>query len=119
MRRSGLAATLLLALAGCQTASNGRPTVTVTEADINGAAPSGVIAALGEPELRRTEPPAEIWQYRTERCVADIYLSQSGGATRVVYLETRSLNATAVPTAGCLQDIATARQSGTPALSRG
>ncbi|MCB9958974.1 MAG: hypothetical protein H6843_10260 [Rhodospirillaceae bacterium] len=104
-----LAAALLLA--ACQTAG-GHRAVSVSPGDLEGAPPSNVLALLGEPELRRTEPPAEVWQYRTERCVADIYLRQDGAAQRVVYIETRSPNAATVPAAGCLQDIATVRASG-------
>ena len=104
-----LAAALLLA--ACQTAG-GHRVVAVSPEDLEGTPPSNVRALLGEPELRRTEPPAEVWQYRTDRCVADIYLRQEGAAQRVVYIETRSPNAATVPAAGCLQDIATVRASG-------
>jgi hypothetical protein len=29
---------------------------------------------LGEPKLRRRDPPAELWQYRADRCALDLFL---------------------------------------------
>ena len=48
-------------------------------------------ALLGRPALRRVEPPAEVWQYRGERCVLDVFLYAPGaGAPHVVtYYEIR------------------------------
>lgn len=48
-------------------------------------------ALLGRPALRRVEPPAEVWQYRGERCVLDVFLYAPGaGEPHVVtYYEIR------------------------------
>lgn len=40
---------------------------------------AGLEAMLGAPELKRREPPAEMWQYRTETCVLDLYLYPGAG----------------------------------------
>ena len=104
-------------MTGCQSAGLRGSTPAVSPETLVGAAPAGVIGLLGEPDLRRAEPPAEIWQYRTETCVADIYLIRDGGSSRVVYVETRSPDAEAVPAAGCLGDIAAG--PGDPAAARG
>ena len=40
---------------------------------------------LGEPQLKRRDPPAQMWQYRTPACVVDFFLygaTASNGATQ-------------------------------------
>ena len=120
LRLGRIAGSLVMAigLVACQSSAGPRAGA-VSAVNLDGAAPSAVLALLGEPELRRSEPPTEIWQYRTERCVADIYLRQAGGPARVVYMETRSPSAAAVPSDGCLQDIANQRPTGGGVTSRG
>ncbi|MEE8271848.1 MAG: hypothetical protein V3R98_08975 [Alphaproteobacteria bacterium] len=54
-----------------------------------GLPPSEISAMLGEPELRRQEPPAEVWQYRTDRCVFDLYFYTEDGASQAIYYEAR------------------------------
>jgi len=56
----------------------------------NGLAPAQVAALIGNPDLRRVDPPAEVWQYRSADCVLELYFYDSGNSTRVVYAETRS-----------------------------
>ncbi|MBM3566232.1 MAG: hypothetical protein FJX42_08995 [Alphaproteobacteria bacterium] len=34
---------------------------------------------LGEPVLKRRDPPAELWQYRAEGCTVDFFLYGPGG----------------------------------------
>lgn len=53
-----------------------------------------VASALGAPSIRRNEPPAEIWQYKTDKCVLDIYFYAAGPSTHpdaseVSYFEMR------------------------------
>lgn len=53
-----------------------------------------VASALGAPSIRRNEPPAEVWQYKTEKCVLDIYFYSAGhrnhpDAREVSYFEMR------------------------------
>lgn len=45
---------------------------------------------IGNPDLRRVDPPAEIWQYRNAECVLDLYFYDSGASRRLVYAETHS-----------------------------
>ena len=120
MRRRGTVAALVIvggAITACQSAGLGGSPAPMSPDTLAGAAPAGVIGLLGEPDLRRAEPPAEVWQYRTEACVADIYLVGSGGSARVVYIETRSPDAEAVPAAGCLGAIAAGPDE--PSATRG
>ena len=59
-------------------------------ADLKGLAPEQVTALIGNPDLRRVDPPAEIWQYRSADCVLDLYFYNSGASSQMVYAETRS-----------------------------
>ncbi|HYL33059.1 MAG TPA: hypothetical protein VEU53_07935 [Stellaceae bacterium] len=79
--------------------ANATPTVPPTPAALgnspvvsalNGLAPAQVAALMGNPDLRRVDPPAEVWQYRSADCVLELYFYDSGSSTRVVYAETRS-----------------------------
>lgn len=80
-----------------------------------GLAPEALAARLGEPELRRHEQPVEVWQYRSDTCVLDLYLdSADGTGRRVVYYEARRRSEGEVPPALCLGEIvATAVQAPT------
>lgn len=57
---------------------------------LTGMEPAQVIALLGEPDLRRPEPPAELWQYRDADCVLDVFLYAESGHYRVLRSETRN-----------------------------
>ena len=71
-----------------------------------GLSPDAVATRLGEPELRRQEPPVEVWQYRSDTCVLDLYLDGIARADqRVVYYEARHRSAGYVPPALCLGEI--------------
>ena len=48
-----------------------------------------VIELMGRPEFERFEPPARIWQYRTQFCVVDIFLYDDGGIFAVEYVNLR------------------------------
>jgi hypothetical protein len=56
---------------------------------LTGLGPAELIALLGEPDFRRRDPPAELWQYRSADCVLDVFLYGEGGSYRVVRSETR------------------------------
>ena len=67
--------------------------------DLNGLAPAQVAALIGDPDLRRVDPPAEIWQYRNADCVLELYFYDSGANSRMVYAEARSRTPTRTPNA--------------------
>lgn len=56
---------------------------------LTGMDPAQLIALLGEPDLRRPEPPAELWQYRDADCVLDVFLYAEAGRYRVLGSATR------------------------------
>ncbi len=43
---------------------------------------NGLNDLLGEPTLRRSEPPAEVWQYGAARCVLQVFLYRDGAGSR-------------------------------------
>jgi len=65
---------------------------------------------LGAPELRRREPPAEVWQYRSASCILDLFLYATSGIKEVVYLEARDFAAAEVETRRCLRGLLLERQ---------
>src|SRR5579862_1958925 len=68
--------------------------------DLTGLRPSDVAAILGPPDLRREEPPAQLWQYRTSDCVLSLFFYREEGGYRLAHAETwqRNLVGGTVPT---------------------
>ena len=62
---------------------------------------------MGTPEILHNEPPGEVWLYKSEVCVAHIYLYQQAGPDdyQVSYAETRGMGAV-VSSAQCLAHLA-------------
>ncbi|MEK7246572.1 MAG: hypothetical protein AAB223_11195 [Pseudomonadota bacterium] len=52
-----------------------------------------VAELLGEPQLKRRDPPAELWQYRAGPCVLDLFLyaDKAGSAATVTHVEMRAV----------------------------
>jgi hypothetical protein len=61
--------------------------------------------AFGQPQMVRTEPPAEVWQYAGFDCVVDFYLYDSDGSMRVAYVEARDMRAGSAPTERCVKTL--------------
>lgn len=79
--------------------------------NLSGLAPAEVVALIGDPDLRRLDPPAEVWQYRNADCVLDLYFYDSGANSRMVYAETRSRMPQRTPAAtSCLQSFGSLTQ---------
>jgi len=71
--------------------------------DRNGADISGV---LGEPGFVRKDPPAELWQYRAERCTLDLYFyDDGGGAYSLAWLDFRGTDGSLEARDDCLREI--------------
>jgi hypothetical protein len=66
---------------------------------LKGMRPTEIVALLGQPELKRDEPPAELWQYRTSDCVLNLFFYSEAGAYRLLSAEswTRASAASAAP----------------------
>lgn len=54
-----------------------------------GMTTADITAMLDAPPLRRAEGPVEVWQYRTEACVLDLYLKTENKTATVVHYEFR------------------------------
>jgi hypothetical protein len=61
---------------------------------LTGLSAAEVVGLFGEPDFRRTEPPAELWQYRSADCVLDLFLYRDPAGMRVAHSETRERNLT-------------------------
>ncbi len=81
--------------------SDGAPLPSTSE-DLVGWTGDRLIALLGEPELRRREPPAEVWQYRADGCVLDLFFYGDPFETGAIHAETRERR---VPRGGGVQPI--------------
>jgi len=57
---------------------------------------------LGVPDFKRRDPPAEIWQYRKDSCMLDVFLYQIENAYRVTHVEARSHSVAQVSGTECL-----------------
>ncbi len=95
-RRRLCVGAVLALLAGCSAAGSGAlhsPTTATARQlatePLTGLSAQQVVALLGEPDFRRSEPPAELWQYRSADCVLDLFLYGDAAGAHVVHSETR------------------------------
>ncbi len=85
------------------------PVIDDDPARLMGLDRSGLAKLLGDPELTRREPPAEIWQYRSGASVFDVFLYEQAGRQLVTYLEARDGAAQRIGARGCLNELLRAR----------
>jgi hypothetical protein len=52
-----------------------------------GLKPAEVLSMLGTPDLKRVEPPAELWQYRAADCVLNLFFYDEAGGYRLTHIE--------------------------------
>jgi hypothetical protein len=71
-----------------------------------GAAPEALVAALGQPALRRDEGGASIWLYSGSGCHLDIVLYPTRDGLRVAHVEARAGGIAQRSEASCLRDLA-------------
>jgi len=73
-----------------------------------------VSALLGPPGFVRRDPPAEVWQYRTESCVLDLFLYADGAdlPLRVDYFEFRGRTVSGVAATECYRELLVVRARG-------
>lgn len=116
---------LALSLAGCQApqpAAEAKIAVKPPEepsAKISTTAPSSVLGLdprdleklLGMPKLVRRDAPAEVWQYRSEACVLDVFIYRVATGAQVKYAEARTIWAEPAKTDDCVNAI---RQQNSP-----
>src|SRR5262249_19066169 len=69
-----------------------------TEDKLMGADPATLEHWLGKPRLVRLDDPAQVWQYRGDGCVVDVYLYPTAGRMAVTLAGARSEKSRAPPT---------------------
>ncbi len=87
------------------------PPIDDNPGQLMGLDPISLEQRLGAPELRRREPPAEVWQYRTASCILDLFLYAKSGIKEVVYVEARDFTAAEIETRQCLRGLLLERRS--------
>jgi hypothetical protein len=87
-----------------------------------GHTPEELILLLGEPRLRRSEGPAEVWHYQATQCHLDVILYPDDGpraALRVGFAAARAVGTARRGEAACLRDIARGAGPVTPSWNGG
>ena len=69
-----------------------------------------LIRLLGVPSFKRRDPPAEVWRYRDQSCLLDLYLyppkgSGAAGSLQVTFIEARTPQGPSAPVANCLNTL--------------
>jgi len=64
---------------------------------------------LGEPDLVREEPPAVVWQYRSDDCVLDLFFYRGGDELRIAYAEAHDRGSIRVAQSDCYADLLSRR----------
>ena len=96
---------------GPEPAHNTAPVHPVPDSAVLMGMTGGELESLfGEPGLKRQDPPAELWQYRDERCSLNLYLyppKSGSGSHAVDHFHVVSLSAGKIATTDCLYSLTT------------
>lgn len=60
--------------------------------ELTGLRPAAIVALFGDPDLRRDEPPAELWQYRAADCILNLFFYRENDGYRLLRAETWQRN---------------------------
>jgi hypothetical protein len=60
--------------------------------ELTGLRPTDIVAILGQPDLRRDEPPAQLWQYRATDCILNLFFYREKDGYRLAHAETWQRN---------------------------
>jgi len=80
-----------------------------------GAGPEALVAALGEPALRREEGSAAVWLYSGAGCHLDIVLYPTRDGLRVAHVQARAGGIAQRSEATCLRELAAQQRRPPPA----
>jgi hypothetical protein len=89
--------------------ATGAASFTPTAGNLVGADPAKLEQWLGKPGLVRLDDPAQVWQYRGQGCVVDVYLYPSGDGMAVSHAEARSQKYAGDPMNPCLAVLSQSR----------
>lgn len=77
---------------------------------LKGEASAQVTSLLGQPDFRRADKPAELWQYRSAACSVDLFLYPGdAGALTVDHLDVRTFGEEALSRQACFAAILKSR----------
>ena len=65
----------------------------------------GIKELLGFPSFKRSEPPAIIWQYRTQVCILNVFLYKNGEELETKYIASRGRIQDSVEDETCFKSI--------------
>ena len=82
---------------------------TPTAGNLLGANPTKLEQWLGKPGMVRLDDPAQVWQYRGQGCVLDVYLYPGSDGMAVSHAEARSQKYAGDPINPCLAVLSQSR----------
>jgi hypothetical protein len=107
-----------VALAPAPTPTPAEPALPPPEALI-GVDRDTIADRLGKPVFLMRAQTSEIWQYRAQGCVLDVYLYEEAGVMRVAYIEARDLAGAELAPGDCMRAVYEARQPWPDATTAG
>jgi len=114
---------LLMLLGACATSGSGYSSAAqparaslgagpLTSASLVGVAPAAISARLGEPDFRRDEPKAEVWQYSGGDCSLFVYFyKDDAGGLGSRYIDARRIEGGTANKDACLANVMARRNS--------
>ncbi len=97
----------LVMLAACaDTGQAVRPVASLPPGGLVGQPGATLTPYLGEPSLKRSEPPAEIWQYATPDCLLFLFLYRESQGMTVKHLDARDRQRKPVDVDACARKVA-------------
>ena len=96
-------ATALLSLAACAPPNGHPPAVTpdtvkssppkITTAELLGQSDAWLLGKMGEPDFKRTDLQANLWQYKNGTCMLNVFLYSDGPSigARVLHFDARDI----------------------------
>lgn len=91
--------------------------MTIPKADIEslaGKRADDIAALLGDPALKRSDPPAQYWQYRSESCLLDIFFYEGAEGALLSRIDARARTSEhSITAAQCLNAILMMKQAKT------
>jgi hypothetical protein len=111
LKTAGQSASASAATGSGDSAPDAQPAgFTPTAGNLLGANPTKLEQWLGKPGLVRLDDPAQVWQYRAQGCVVDVYLYPSSDGMAVSHAEARSQKYTGDPINPCLAVLSQSHQ---------
>lgn len=80
---------------------------------LTGQTAESIETLLGQPQFRRRDKPAELWQYRATGCVLDLFLYPGAGSSLAVdFLDVRQIGNSDIGRQDCLVSLLKTKASG-------